>query len=231
MKVILIIISLVIASTTAANFKLKVNGYNHDENVEKTAWAVVNELEPLLNKPLNWCTVKPTGDMQALRKGHNSTKVIISVDVKCDHRVARKLLKKIWNKYDRFLWRHGKIVDSIMERQYPDYHLNWGYLLNEYTFIQLKLLRNFGGTTTFHNKCLFFRLTFNDDVETLPMRIDMPGNLLKIVPTNSIPNRPSVKTYKFLVTIPNKYLDDGELDIKLDRVWHLVNNERYISTY
>lgn len=230
MKTILLI-GILITSIFANTYTVNINNYKPNLDVEKTAKVIVSELRPLLDEPLNWCTVEPTNDITALRKGRNFTKIILSVNVKCDHTTARKLLKNIWNKYDTFLHEHGNIVDSIMERQYPDYHLNWGYGLNDYNFIQLKLLSHFGGTTSFNNKCLFFRLTLNDEFETIPMRIDMPGNLLKIIPTNEISNRPPIKNYRFILTVPNKYLESGKLNIKLDRVWHLVNNEQFIRKY
>jgi hypothetical protein len=231
MKIILILISILLTSATAGNFKITVSDYEADTNTVETAKKIVNELAPLLDKPLNWCTIEPTGSTRALRKGPTSTKVLMEFTVKCDFSETRKTLKNIWNKYDTFLYAHGNIVDAVMERQYPDYNLVWGRSMSDYYFIQIKLLNHFGGSNSFNNNCLFFRLSINDDFETIPMRVAMPGSLAKIIPTNGISSHPPATNYTFLIDIPNKILDEGELDIKLDRVWHLSVNEQYKTTY
>lgn len=230
MKIIILIYILFIY-TFSYSINMKVVGFNVHQDVRVTANDIVNELSALLEQPLNWCTVKPTGEINVLRKGITHSNVFITVKVKCDHTEARKLFKDIWNRYDTFLNDHGDIVDNVMERRYPGYHLNWGYGLNGYDFIQLKLLPNFGGSTSFANKMLFFRLTINAEYETIPMRVGMSGNLIKIIATNGIPNRPPEEIRKFLISVPNKLLKSGDIDIKIDRVWHLVNNEEYIRSY
>lgn len=219
------ILFIVLFTISVFSAELKVTGFDTRDS-EKTANELIEDLGYFLDKPLNWCKVTPTGDINLIRQDLNDSKVLIKFKVECDHSEARMKLKKFWNKYDSFLHSNGELVDWKIERMYPDYQLRWGFAMNDYTFIQLYLLSNFGGDKSNHNKCVFFRLIINDEMKTIPFRINMPGSTMKIIPSNTIPNEVDYE-YSFVVSIPNEYLKEGNLDIKVKRVWHLVNGERY----
>lgn len=230
MKTIINTFLLIILVNISFAGSFEVNIKNHDRSdINETLDYLMEDLEFFLDKPLNWCNIKPTSDVSIIYKREIKSRIKMGFEIKCDHNEARKEFKKFWKKYDSFLQKHTSLVDQRMEIKYPDFKLKWGMAINDYMFIQLYNKKSFGGSHTFYNKCVFFTLDFNDgEYESETLRINMPGNTLTIIPTNTIPDRTHY-VYYFNLDVPTKILEDDEVDIDINRVWHLVNHQSYIK--
>jgi len=223
---IMFVIMMFAAAADAGDFEVKVSNFDKT-NINATADDMMEDMEYFLKEPLNWCEVTPVGELSIMHQNKSYSRVQLSFEIKCDHENVRKKFKKFWNQYEDFMYKNQNLVDSRISREYPDYELRWGMEINDYMFIQLHLMSAFGGSNTFNNQCVFFRLKIGDEFETIPFRADMPGSMLKIIATNTIPNRTQY-VYTYLFDIPTMLIEDGELDIDVERVWHLVNREKYI---
>ena len=217
----------VITSLHAGSFEIKVKDFDSSD-IDKNADELMEDLEYFLEKPLNWCKVKPSGEINVMHQTATTSRIKMGFEIKCDHGDARRKLKKFWNKYENFLYRYETLIDNRIERMYPDYQLRWGLAINNYMFIQLYNLDAFGGSLGTYNCNVFFRLKFGEDYETIPFRINMPGNTLTVIPSNTIPDRTHY-VYYFTFNIPTEILTSGKVDMDIERVWHLVNREKFIK--
>lgn len=227
MKYIVRLILVLVFIANSSNYKINVANVD-DEQVDETLVALMEDLKPFIEKPLNWCEIKPTGEFVVMEKGPIYSRVRIQMNATCDESETRQKFREFWFKYRNFLHDHGDRVDDAIECMYPDYELTWGESINSYQFLKLGIRTVYGGTGSFHDKSLFFRLQINEEYLTDPMRLEMQGSTLKLIATNTLPDRLTSDAW-FVFVIPTKLIKSNEFNVDVQRQWHLSAHEKFIK--
>lgn len=188
------------------------------------AVTLVNALQPLLDRPLSWCSINPVGDIRITSKSADSTTIKMDIEIECSEGLQRKYLNMVWNKHKTFIESDGAatLIDREMSKRYSDIELRWGVALNDHYYVKIHRKSSHGGTIDFNNKTMFFNIVFNDTRLDGIYRASLPGSVLAIIETNT--NKPVMcDTLKYTFKVGNELIKD-DITISTEHVWHVDEN-------
>ena len=227
-RFILTAITLLVLNAYSYTFNVsKIRDYN--DKISQQAIQFVRELAPLIDKPLSWCQIEPTGEIELISNYNSTSTFSVQMKVSCDERKQRAHLEALWYKYRKLLDNPdaNAIIHDLISNRYKDIKVKWGLALNDFTYLTIIKKSEYGGTLHYNNKVLFFKFVVNGNEYHELYRVEMQGNLLTTIETNQVPTV-FTKKVKFLVEIDDNLLSNN-VDLDIIRVWH-TNRDPEVST-
>lgn len=195
-----------------------------------SAKTLVDALEPLLQKPLSWCSIEPIGELQSVKETRDSTTFKININIKCDETLQRKYLKSVWLKESAYINSENAAgeIDREVASRYNDIDILWGTALNDHPYVKIHRKSSHGGTLDYNNKTLFFNIIVNGNTLPAVYRASLPGNILTVIETNT--NKPVMSdTLKYSFTIDNDSIGN-EITVLTDHVWHVDDVSEFVDS-
>jgi len=231
MKLINIIITSLILIASTAVFGGKTLSLKLESRWTKSSTDSVNafmkELSPILDRPLSWCKVEPTGfDLQKI--GKKTSDLIIQVSAVCEDGMAKELFRNVIFRHRKFLDNYGDLVDSAFAKQYPHLTIHWGVHREKYR-AWVELSEGYGKGLGHSNKHMLFKMVLNDKFTSTKIgKISLHGTIINTTRGKSFQDE-TVKFFKY--TVYNKTLKSDNPTVKLERVYRPKKNETYVLPY
>jgi len=164
MKKISLILLFLTSLYAGKNVTLDFNGKFDDANhTEDTALAIIKELRPILETPMNWCNVEPTGRFDAHTTGKRGiAKLAVEVEMTCDENMAYALFRNVISRHKKFLLSHRGLLRGMISTKYPD--LEFVCEIHNHSLASWIKYRNaYGGDISGSNRIKYFRMVLNDE--------------------------------------------------------------------
>lgn len=139
--------------------------------------AMIDELRPLMNKPLSWCKISESGEF----RDYGST-IDVDVNIKCDFRNVNKVMNHIYKTYGNLLKDNNyyPYIDSAFETNFPHYRMYWGDHQMAYDAFRLQIIprKEFMSNTGNSQSYLYFKVKVNGVVQDSVRYFAMGGAVI-----------------------------------------------------
>ena len=198
------------------------------KTIQDSAVMFVNEIEPFLRKPMDWCSLKPTGESEVYRTDKEDVvELVVTAELSCNETKAYQYYKSIVNRYLKFILKNEYTINSIVKERYPDLMFS-GIMMNHTVSVKVQYNTQHGSNASrfYHNKTRFFRMVLNDEfVSSDVKKFHLEGSLIT---THHYPLPILKKKQKFTFRVYKKTLAKNTT-IRFDPIYHPTEEEARIA--
>lgn len=224
-KIFALIIITLISAHSGENVRLKIKDrVSREQVILDSALQYIKEIRMFIDKPLNWCSVEPTGEVDVFpTENEKIKKLVVTAELYCDEKIAHEYFESIAIRYKPFLLKYGRLVDQLIKKEYPD--LWFQALMMNHTFaVLLKYERNYSGNKLHgqNEKMKLFRMVLNDKFTSPDVKKFQTSGFL--IDTHVGPFPAFFETQKFSFLVYTKSLK-GSVNVRFEPVYHPTSEE------